>query len=345
MIRERIDVAADKPTSRKSKKRTADGAPREVTFLPSGCTVLDQALGGGWAERRIINIVGDKSAGKTLLAMEGSANHLYKYRKDGRVKYKECESAFDPRYMSSLGMPMDRIEFGERIHTIEDMFDDIRDTCKLKVPTLEIVDSLDALTDQAELDRQFGDATYGTEKARNLSKLFRMLTADMERSHLTLMIISQVRSKIGFSVGRSTMRTGGRALDFYASQVVFLQLIETLKRKIKGIERPTALKIMAKLDKNKVGPPLREACFNIRFGYGIDDLASCMLFLKEVGALKDVGCSTDVGALTEFIKRINNVDTEREYREQLAPIQAAVRARWDEIEKGFLPTRRKYNGS
>lgn len=325
------------PPVRPAKRPPAGTAA--VAFFSSGCTTLDCALGGGWAERRVLNIVGDKSVGKTLEAFEAGANFLQKHTR-GRVKYDECESAFDPRYLSSLGIPLDRFNFGERLNTIEDMFDSLNDTMKAKVPTLEIVDSLDALSDNAELDRQFGDATYGTGKARDLSKLFRMLVRDMERSQLTLMIISQVRSKIGMAFGRHTTRSGGRALDFYASQVVYLTHVGTSTRVVDGVKRPVAYDVVAKVDKNKVGPPLREAPFTLEFGYGINDLESCLKWLHDTGHLADVG-TTDSG-WRKWMRTVASASDDV-YLGELAKVQDAVRSRWAAIETGFLPKRRKYN--
>jgi recombination protein RecA len=337
-MRERLDTTPAKaPPKRVAPKGKS---PAQVTFSPSGCTTLDCALGGGWAKRRVINIVGDKSVGKTLLAFEAAANFLIKER-NGRVKYDECESAFDPRYLANLGVPIERINFGERLNTVEDMFDSLNDSIKLKVPVLEIVDSLDALSDKAELDREFGEATYGTGKARDLSKLFRMLVRDMERSHLTLMIISQVRTRIGAMFGRKTIRAGGLALDFYASQVVYLQHIATINRTVANVKRPVAYDILAKVDKNKVGPPLREAPFTLEFGYGIDDFSTCMAWLKEVGHLEDVGCTER--AWKQWMRKVND-STDPVYKTELAKVQKVVRTRWAEIESGFLPKRRKYNG-
>lgn len=341
-MRVRLDVPAAKvPPVKRVAIKKVNPDPNVVTFTSSGCTLLDCALGGGWAEKRVINIVGDKSAGKTLLAFESAANFLLKHRR-GRVKYDECEAAFDPRYISNLGMPLERINFGERLNTVEDMFDSLNDTMKKsKEPTLEIIDSLDALSDKAEMDRDFGDATYGTGKARDISKLFRMLVRDMERSNLTLMIISQVRSRIGMAFGRQTTRAGGRALDFYASQVVYLQHVGTVNRTVANVKRPVAYDIAAKVDKNKVGPPLREARFTLEFGYGINDLDTCMQWLKEVGHLADVGCAERTWK--QWMRTVHNA-ADDVYKAEMDKVQAAVKTRWTEIESGFLPRRRKYNG-
>ena len=339
-MRERLDTVAPAKAPPKRAAASKGSAPQEVTFLPSGCTTLDCALGGGWAKKRVINVVGDKSTGKTLLVFEAAANFLLN-EPGGRVQYDECESAFDPRYLANLGVPIDRINFADRLNTVEDMFDSLNDSVKRKVPTLEIVDSLDALSDKAEMDREFGDPTYGTGKARDLSKLFRMLVRDMERSHLTLMIVSQIRSRINVTFGRQTTRAGGRAMDFYASQVVYLQQTGTINRTINNVKRPVAYDIVAKVDKNKVGPPLREAAFTLEFGYGIDDLSTCMAWLKEVGHLADVGCT--IANWKQWMRKVSSTD-DKEYRAELRKVQKAARTRWAEIESGFLPKRRKYNG-
>lgn len=309
-------------------------------FIHSGCTLLDKALGGGWAERRIANIVGDKSAGKTLLAIEASANFHQKYPK-GRILYREAEAAFDKGYAQSLGMPIEAVDFGERMDTVEQFFEDLSQAVKATKPTLYILDSLDAVSDDAEMERGLNEPSYGTDKARKLSQLFRRLVRDMASSNLTLIIISQVRSNIGTAWGRKTTRSGGRALDFYASQVVYLSHMGSLSKTIEGIKRPVGLKIQAKIDKNKVGPPLREAEFTLQFGYGIDDLTSCVNWLAEVGKLSDIGLTTKKGEVTRLIKETNGLP-DHEYATKLAWVQEKTRARWEMIETTFLPKRQKY---
>jgi recombination protein RecA len=318
-------------------------APQSVKFINSGCTVLDQALGGGWAERRIINIVGDKSAGKTLLAIESIANFHQQHPK-GKKFYREIESAFDKPYARRLGMPIEAVDFGGPIDTVEQFFEDLSAVTKAaKTPSLYILDSLDALSDDAEMERGLNEPTYGTEKARKISQLFRRLVRDMASSNLTLIIISQIRSNIGATWGRKTTRSGGRALDFYASQVVYLSHQGSLSKTIDGVKRPVGLKINAKVDKNKVGPPLREANFTLQFGYGIDDLTSCVNWLAEVGKISDIGLSSKKGEMTDFIKRVNMMP-DTDYWQELARVQAKVRDRWNMIETTFLPKRQKYNG-
>jgi recombination protein RecA len=294
---------------------------RKLQFLSTGCKVLDLALGGGWAEGRVINIVGDKSTGKTLLAIEACANFAIKYPK-GRMYYREAEAAFDQDYAEALGMPVDRVDFGvNEMETVEDFFEDMSKViAKAKdIPSLYIIDSLDALSDRAEMSREIDKGTYGANKPKQLSEMFRRLVRKMQRANITLMVISQVRSKIGISFGRNTTRSGGRALDFYSSQVLYLQHIGAISKTIKGIKRPTGIKIKSKCDKNKVSLPLREASFTLLFGYGINDRLACIDWLKEnKSGLKE----------TEGIKT--------------SVLHERVERRWYEIEDSFLPKRKKY---
>lgn len=317
---------------------------RDLEFIPAGCKLLDLILGGGWAEGRIINIVGDKSSGKTLMCIEASANFAVKYPK-GLIFYREAEAAFLKSYAEALGMPIDRVDFGidKVFDTVEYVFEDMgacAERCvKKKVHGLYILDSLDALSDTAELKRDMDEPSYGTEKARKLSQLFRRLVRKMEQAHITIIIVSQVRSKIGFSFGRATTRSGGRALDFYASQVVYLAHLKTISKIVKGVKRPTGVQIRAKCDKNKVALPYRDCVFDVLFGYGIDDLLASLEWLREVKALGSIGLKKK--QVKSFLKATNKL-SDKDYEKELIRINVAVEKKWYSIEKTFLPTRRKY---
>lgn len=310
--------------------------PSDLEFIPTGCKVLDLALGGGWAEGRVINIIGDKAVGKTLLCMEAACNFLIKHGASGSVKYREPEEAWDDSYALALGMPLDKVDFGdEPLVTVEDLIDDINDVVTAaRGPTLYILDSLDALSDRAELSRDVNQGSYGADRAKKMSALFRQLGGPMARKNVTMIVVSQIRDKINVTFGRKTTRSGGRALDFFASQILFLAYIGQITRelKIKGTERKTQTKkgakeatkgitravgidVKAKVDKCKVGLPFREAEFPLMFGYGIDDEAACRAWLKKHNY-------TDP------------VPTEK--------LHAVVQKKWYEIENTFLPKKRKY---
>lgn len=319
-----------------------------LEFISTGSKLLDMALGGGWVEGRIANIVGDKSSGKTLLCIEATANFAKKHPK-GQILYRECEAAFDPGYAAALGMDLKRVDFGQPLETVEDMFEDLSKVIEeADGPILYIVDSLDALSDRSEMDRDMDQGSYGAEKAKKMSQLFRRLTSQMSRSKVTLLVVSQVRSKIGLSFGRTTTRSGGRALDFYASQVLFLAQTGTITRTASKIKRVVGIDIRAKVDKNKVGFSHRDANFSIIFGYGIDDVPSCLEWLADANALSDVDITASGKsvkeqnkAISDYLSRMARMDDD-EYHAEMERVYQAVENRWYEVESRFLPKRKKY---
>lgn len=305
--------------------------------------MLDCALGGGWVRGRIANIVGDRSTGKTLLAIEACANVAQMYPK-ADIWYRERESAFDKPYAQALGMPLDRIDFGrDNFHTVEGFAADLQ-ACieKTKHGGLYILDSLDSLTDDAELKRKFGEASYGMGKAKNMSEMFRRLVRDLEEKQITLMIISQVRDAIGVTFGQKHKRTGGRALDFYATHVVYLAHVGRVTREIQKIKRVVGVDIKAKVEKNKVGLPFREAEFEIKFGYGIEDFQSCVDWLKLVERLPAIDIKP-----AEFNKFLTDSYKlpDHQFRGLCQEVAEATRKVWRDVETRFLPTRQKYGNA
>src|SRR6266403_1907474 len=239
-----------RPVIRKQEEPSGEGglyftSPKEhIKFIPSGCTLLDCVLGGGWPLGRVSNVVGDKSTGKTLLAIEAIANFRLTFPK-GLVRYFEAEAAFDNEYAAALGVELHEDEFvgGD---TVEVLFDDLTATLEgldNEKPALYIVDSLDAISDKAEMERKITDATYGGTKPKQLGQLFRRLVREIERKSLHLQIISQVRDNIGVAFGNRFTRTGGRALDFYASQILWLAHKGQIKKVVKGVTRATGIEI------------------------------------------------------------------------------------------------------
>jgi recombination protein RecA len=314
-----------------------------IKFFSSGCQLLDNALGGGYAQGRIVNIVGDKSTGKTLLAIEACANFAMEYPK-GLIRYKEAEAAFDKGYARVLGMPISRVEFEEDNDTVEELQKDLKDFAerckKAKQPGLYIVDSLDALSDKAEQERDIEKGTYGATKAKLMSEMFRREKRNLHKAKITLMIVSQVRDKINAMFGRKWTRSGGRALDFYASQVMYLAEIKKLVKTVRGIKRPHGVVIRCKLTKNKVGIPFREVDFSLIFGYGIDDVLASLDWLKSVKALRKIGLPQGC-RVTQEAKKIKAMPPARR-KARVAKIAEAVRAEWIEIEEEFLPKETKY---
>lgn len=319
----------------------------ELELVSSGSTLLDCVLGGGYPIGRIVNIVGDKSTGKTLLAIEAAANFRRQYP-DGMIWYREVEAAFDMGYAKALGMPVNSIDFGDTqdFFTVEDIFEDLTKQIKDLEDDqrgLYIIDSLDALSDRDELDRDISKGTFGATKAKKMSELFRRLVQKISNKNIIIMIISQVRDKIGVMFGEKHTRSGGRALDFYASQVLWLSnmgKIKEVSETAKGIERVTGIRIKATAKKNKISLPFRECELDIVFGFGVDDLAYSIDFLNKCGKLEDIGFDSKNKA-TRYINKMDELD-DKEYFAKRADISAVVKKAWYEIEDGFISKRRKY---
>jgi recombination protein RecA len=307
-------------------------------FVKTGSTMLDLALGGGWARGRIANVVGDRSSGKTLLMIEAAANFAAEHKR-GKIYYREAESAFDKQYAAALGMPIDRIDFGKKqLETVEDMYRDLEAVAeKAKVPTLYIVDSLDALSDDAEMDSDFGDNSFGAKKAKKLSEMFRRLIRLLEEKDVTVLIVSQIRDKIGAMFGRKVQRTGGRALDFYATHIVFLAQLGKLYVTHRKQKRAIGVKVKAQVDKNKVSTPHREAEFDIRFGYGVNDAQSMVSWLRSANAE-----GIDVPArVKDYLDELLEGSRADEITE-LARLKELCVDEWFAIERKLIPTRSKY---
>lgn len=300
--------------------------------------LLDSALGGGYAKGRVINIVGDKSTGKTLLAIEACNNFARSYPK-GKIRYKEAESAFDVGYASTLGLDLNRVEIEDTIDTIEETHEDLKKFAeKLKDDGgLYVIDSADALTDKEEMEREMGEATFGVGKAKRWSELFRRDIRKLGAKGVTLIIISQVRSNIGVTFGKQYTRSGGKALDFYSSQIIWLSDMGKIKKVIGGIERVVGVKIKAKIEKNKCGFPFREVAFEILFGFGIDDVASCYEWLGNTKT--DItGFPADKHRFEKHFETLDNAGKRR----LLNNLRDLVRRRWEEVESQFTIKRKKY---
>ena len=300
-------------------------------FVSSGSTMLNLALSGmangGWRKKRIVNIVGDKSTGKTLLAIE-ALTYVMKVldSKDNPVRaiYDETESAFDLDYAELLGMPINKVEIRSSA-TVEDFYTSLdaeldKDDYSFMI---YVLDSLDALSSKQEVGTKIDEGTFGTSKAKIMSQLFRRLVSKIESKNVLVMIISQIRDKIGVTFGKKQERTGGKALDFYASQVVWL----AQTGKLSLANRVAGVTVKAKVDKNKVWMPYREAEFPILFEYGIDDVGSMVDTLIDAGIVQKAG--------TRYIwndKKMFREDLIQELEDEKPKIQSMVQDFWDKEE-------------
>jgi len=320
-----------------SREALIESAQKTTTFFPSGSTLLDLVLGGGWACSRVFNLVGDSGSGKTLLAVEAFINFKRTFPKC-KMRYVEPESRFNEELAAILGFPKEVERPDEQIDTVEDFQFDFNQFLKEDGDThrLYILDSLDSLSDREELERfgalkKMGDeesGSYGTGKAKKMSALFRMLSRDIENTNCTLGVISQLRDNIGVTYGESSTRSGGRALNFYSSQIIWLREIEKIKHTAYGETRPTGVKVGCRNKKNSCGMPFREAEFEILFQYGVDDASSMLSWLKSREAYEKE-------MFQEMSKRLDTARKQQDYAaldEIEAVLRQDTRLHWQKIE-------------
>jgi recombination protein RecA len=338
--------------AKRERKKLDESPDTSIYFLPetklefvsTGCTILDCVLGNGYPLGRIVNIVGDRSTAKTLLGSEAVINFLRQYP-DGSAFYRETEAAYDANYAKSMGVPIDKVEFGDPdkpVTTVEefarDLSEFIRRQTSSEKPGIYVLDSLDALSDDAEMERDVGAGTFGMAKAKAMSILFRTVARKLERTKILLVVISQVRENIGVQFGEKYRRSGGKALDFYSSQILYLSHVKTLKKVISKIERPYGITVKAKTKKNKVALPFRECEFTVIFNYGIDDIAASASWLKEVDKL-DLITHDEYSGYLKTVEKMSDAD----YFTEQKRVVNIVKTTWDEIENKFLPSRKKYS--
>ena len=258
---------------------------RDLKFVSSGSTNLNLALtnslDNGYPVGKIVNLVGDKQLGKSLLCLEVMMYAHYKLRKNYDIKmiYNDVESALNTENAIQIGFPMDAIEFRKSPtmeHWQKDLEIEVKNSNNYDL-VIYVLDSLDAISTETELEQEVGEKTYGMDKQKKLSEFFRKLTQKIDNKNILLIVVSQIRENIGVSFGEKHRRSGGKALDFYASQIVWLYN----KGQSKNGNVTTGIEVRAKVKKNRAWKPFRECDFTILFEYGIDDLGSMVDFLIE----------------------------------------------------------------
>jgi recombination protein RecA len=319
--------------------------PKKLKFVSTGCALFNCVLGGGWPLGRVSNICGKRSSGKTLVAIEACANfaRLYPDEKKHLIRYRETEEAFDPDYAKTVGFPEDRAELPDNeLETVEAFYTDLKDFIA-KVPKngcgFYVLDSLDAIGDKGELEREFGEKSYGTQKAKEMKKTFRLLKRPLREKNIHLMVISHLYANIGVMLGDKHKRSGGDALDYFATHIVWLTQIGKIKQKVDGIDMDIAIQMRAACKKNKVSAPFRQCDMPIRFGYGIDDFAAGLGFLETTSTLERL--SFPVKNVTSFIKKSEGFPPEK-FKAARLEINKLVKTVWAEREAKIAPTRSKY---
>ena len=313
--------------------KLGDKSSLDVPVISSGSIGVDTALGvGGYPRGREVEIYGPESSGKTTLALHAIAETQ---RSGGTAAFIDAEHAMDADYSSKLSVNINELlvsqpDSGEQALEIAEML------VRSGAVDILVVDSVAALVPRAELEGEMGDSFVGLH-ARLMSKAMRKLTGIVAKSNTCLIFINQIREKIGIMFGSPETTTGGRALKFYSSIRVDIRRIGAIKDGEKTIGNRTRAKIV----KNKMAPPFRQAEFDIMFGEGISKAGEILDLGVKNGVIDKSGAwfsynSERLGQGRENSKQflVENKDISTELEEQIKIALGITQPKLKEVEVG-----------
>ena len=296
----------------------------QVDAIPTGSLGLDLALGiGGVPRGRIVEVYGPESSGKTTLALQILAEAQ---KMGGEVAFIDVEHALDPTYAAALGVDIDSLLVSQ-----PDTGEQAMEICEALVRSgaidAVVVDSVAAMVPRAEIEGEMGDSHVGLQ-ARLMSQALRKLTGVIGKTNTVCIFINQLREKVGVVYGNPEVTTGGRALKYYSSVRIDVRRIEGLKDSTGAF---IGNRTRAKVVKNKVAPPFREAEFDIMFGEGISKIGEILDLGVKLGVVQKSGAWFNYGDVRLGQGRDNAKIFLKEHPEISDEIEKIVRANADRL--------------
>ncbi|HXM97877.1 MAG TPA: recombinase RecA [Candidatus Dormibacteraeota bacterium] len=292
-----------------------------VNVIPSGCLSLDAALGvGGFPRGRVIEIYGPESGGKTTMTLHVIAEAQ---KLGGQAAFIDAEHALDPSYARKLGVDVDNLLVSQPDHG-EQALEIAEALIRSGGVDIIVIDSVAALVPKAELEGDMGDPSMGLQ-ARLMSQALRKLTAIVSKSRTSLIFINQIREKIGVMFGNPETTTGGRALKFYATMRVDIRRIQAIKEGDKVVGSRTRAKVV----KNKVAAPFREAEFDIIYGEGISREGDLIDLGVDKGVLEKSGTWISFGSERMGQGRENARTFLKENKDICAKLESVLRKKME----------------
>ena len=303
--------------------RYGDGGVTNVECIPTGSLALDLALGiGGLPRGRVVEIYGPESSGKTTLALHILAQAQ---KKGGEVAFVDAEHALDPTYARALGVKIEDMLISQP-DTGEQALEITEALVRSGAIDVVVVDSVAALVPRAEIEGEMGDSFVGLH-ARLMSQALRKLTGIIAKTNSIVIFINQLREKVGVMYGNPEVTTGGRALKFYASVRIDVRRVETLKAGGEVIGNRTRAKVV----KNKVAPPFREAEFDIMYGEGISALGEMIDLAVKLDLVQKSGSWFSMGEKRLGQGRDAAKQYFKDHPEEAAALEAAVRENFPKL--------------